>query len=155
MLKPYLCTMSLKAQIDAAVIAAMKSKDSIKLRGLRDIKAQLLLAETSGKGDVTEEIELTILQKMAKQRQDSLKIYEDQNREDLAVIEREELALIQTYLPKPLSETELTSIIKAAISTSGAEGMKDMGKVMGIVKPEVGGGADGRTISEIIKKLLA
>ena len=92
---------------------------------------------------------------MAKQRQDSLKIYEDQDREDLAVKEREELEVIQNYLPKPLSETELTDIVKEAISTTGAEGMKDMGKVMGIVKSKVGGGADGRTISEIIKKLLA
>lgn len=147
--------MTLKAQIETSIIEAMKSKDSGKLRGLRDIKAQLLLAETSGKGGLNEAIELAILQKMAKQRQDSLSIFEEQGREDLAIKEREELSLIQTYLPVPLKDDELTSIIKESIESSGAEGMKDMGKVMGIVKLKVEGRADGRTISEIIKKLLS
>jgi len=147
--------MSLKAQIEAAITAAMKSKESGKLRGLRDIKAQLLLAETSGQGKVDEAKELSILQKMAKQRQDSLKIYEDQGREDLAAKEKEELDLLQNYLPQPMSSDELEQIVSEVIAQTGAESMRDMGKVMPLVKEKVGGAADGRTLSEIIKKILS
>ena len=147
--------MSLKSKIEAAITVAMKNKESGKLRGLREIKSQLLLAETSGQGEVDEAKELSILQKMAKQRQDSLKIYEDQDRQDLAIKEREELDLLQTYLPKPLSPDELEKIITDIIAQTGAESMRDMGKVMPIAKEKIGGGADGRTLSEIIKKLLS
>lgn len=147
--------MSLKSQIEAAITVAMKNKESAKLRGLREIKAQLLLAETSGKGAVDEAQELTILQRMAKQRQDSLKIYQDQGREDLAQKEKEELDLLQTYLPKPLTTDELEKIVQEIIQQTGAESMRDMGKVMPLAKEKVGGAADGRTLSEIIKKLLS
>ncbi len=147
--------MSLKSKIEAAITVAMKNKKSGKLRGLREIKSQLLLAETSGQGEVDEAKELSILQKMAKQRQDSLKIYEEQDRQDLAAKEREELELLQTYLPKPLSADELEIIIKEIIAQTGAESMRDMGKVMPLAKEKIGGGADGRTLSEIIRKLLS
>jgi len=147
--------MSLKSKIEAAITVAMKNKESGKLRGLREIKSQLLLAETSGQGEVDEAKELSILQKMAKQRQDSLKIYEEQDRQDLAAKEREELELLQTYLPKPLSADELEIIIKEIIAQTGAESMRDMGKVMPLAKEKIGGGADGRTLSEIIRKLLS
>lgn len=147
--------MSLKSQIEAAITVAMKNKESAKLRGLREIKAQLLLAETSGKGAVDEAQELTILQRMAKQRQDSLKIYQDQGREDLAQKEKEELDLLQNYLPKPLTTDELEKIVQEIIQQTGAESMRDMGKVMPLAKEKVGGAADGRTLSEIIKKLLS
>ena len=147
--------MSLKSKIEAAITVAMKNKESGKLRGLREIKSQLLLVETSGQGEVDEAKELSILQKMAKQRQDSLKIYEEQDRQDLAAKEREELELLQTYLPKPLSADELEIIIKEIIAQTGAESMRDMGKVMPLAKEKIGGGADGRTLSEIIRKLLS
>ncbi|MDB4347109.1 GatB/YqeY domain-containing protein [Bacteroidia bacterium] len=147
--------MSLKSKIEAAITVAMKNKESGKLRGLREIKSQLLLAETSGQGEVDEAKELSILQKMAKQRQDSLKIYEEQDRQDLAAKEREELELLKTYLPKPLSADELEIIIKEIIAQTGAESMRDMGKVMPLAKEKIGGGADGRTLSEIIRKLLS
>ncbi len=147
--------MSLKSKIEAAITVAMKNKESGKLRGLREIKSQLLLAETSGQGEVDEAKELSILQKMAKQRQDSLKIYEEQDRQDLAAKEREELELLQTYLPKPLSADELEIIIKEIIAQTGAESMRDMGKVMPLAKEKIGGGANGRTLSEIIRKLLS
>lgn len=147
--------MSLKVQVEKAILTAMKSKDATALRGLREIKAQLLLAQTSGNGEVDEAAELKILQKMAKQRQDSIAIYEEQGREDLAVKEREELVTISAYLPAQMSLEELADIVKNAINTSGAEGMKDMGKVMPLVKDAVKGAADGKAISEIIKKLLS
>lgn len=147
--------MSLKATIEKAMLGAMKAKKTEELRGLREIKSQLLLLGTSGKGEITETMELQVLQKMAKQRQDSLSIYEEQGREDLAKKEREELELISTYLPKQLSENELEAIVKEIIFSTGAKGMKDMGKVMGAAKQKIGAAADGKTLSGIIKSLLS
>lgn len=147
--------MSLKAKVEKAILDAMKSKESDKLRGLREIKSQLLLLETSGAGNITEEMEMNILQKMSKQRKDSLTIYEEQGREDLAKKERQELEIIDAYLPQQMDESELTQIIGQIISSTGASGMKDMGKIMGLAKQKVGASADGKTLSMVVKKLLS
>lgn len=147
-------TMSLKQRIETAILEAMKNKEAAKLRGLREIKAQLLLLETSGEGEVTEEKEMSVLQKMAKQRQDSLEIYENQGRKDLAKKEVEELNIISEYLPKQLEEAEIETLVKEIIAQTNAEGMKDMGKVMGLAKQKVGAQADGKTLAQIVRKLL-
>lgn len=146
--------MSLKQRIETAILEAMKNKEAAKLRGLREIKAQLLLLETSGEGEVTEEKEMSVLQKMAKQRQDSLEIYENQGRQDLAKKEVEELNIISEYLPKQLEEAEIETLVMEIIAQTNAEGMKDMGKVMGLAKQKVGAQADGKTLAQIVRKLL-
>jgi len=135
--------------------AAMKAKDKAAMRGIRAIKSAILLAKTDGSGqDLNEEWEIKMLQKLVKQRKDSLNIYEKQNREDLAQIEREEIAVIEKYLPKPLSEADLEAFLKKIIEETGASGMKDMGKVMGLANKQLAGKADGRTIAGVVKKLL-
>jgi uncharacterized protein YqeY len=134
----------------------MKAKDQAALRGVRAIKAALLLAKTDGSGATIDEgAEIKILQKLIKQRQDSLDIYTKQNREDLAVKEREEIEIIQNYLPEQLSEEELEARLKTIIERVGAEGMRDMGKVMGMASKEFAGKADGKTISATVKRLLS
>jgi len=148
--------MSLEARVMQDLKTAMKAKDQAALRGLRAIKSAILLAKTDGSGqEITEELEIKMLQKLVKQRQDSLAIYEEQGREDLAAKEREEIAVIQAYLPEPLSEAELEAQLQAIIAQVGAESMRDMGKVMGVASKAFGGRADGKTISTIVKKLLA
>ncbi len=146
--------MGLKDKVELSIKEAMKAKQTAVLRGLREIKAQLLLAETSGQGEVTEEKEISVLQKMAKQRQDSIAIYEEQDRTDLAQKEKEELEVIMQFLPEPLSTEELTAMVQNIITKLGASGMKDMGRVMPAAKEAASGRADGRTLSEIIRKLL-
>ena len=134
----------------------MKAKDQASLRGIRAIKAAILLAKTDGSGtDVDEQKGIKILQKLVKQRQESLDIYTKQNREDLAVKEREEIEVIQRYLPEPLTAEELDTQLRAIISEVGAESMRDMGKVMGAANQRFAGRADGRTISTKIKELLS
>ncbi len=148
--------MSLESKIMQDLKAAMKAKDQASLRGIRAIKSALLLAKTDGTGqEITPEMEIKMLQKLVKQRQDSLSIFEEQGREDLAVTEREEIEVIMQYLPKQLSEAELEPALQAIIERVGAESMRDMGKVMGAANKEFAGKADGKTISSVVKRLLA
>jgi uncharacterized protein YqeY len=148
--------MTLEQRITQDLKTAMKAKDQAALRGVRAIKAALLLAKTDGSGaTIDEAAEIKILQKLIKQRQDSLDIYTKQNREDLAVKEREEIEIIQNYLPEQLSEQELEARLKTIIDRVGAEGMRDMGKVMGMASKEFAGKADGKTISATVKRLLS
>ncbi|HHJ49992.1 MAG TPA: GatB/YqeY domain-containing protein [Phaeodactylibacter sp.] len=149
--------MNLEAKVMQALKQAMKDKDEAAKRGLRAIKNAILLYKTSGEGsgELDEAAEIKLLQKLVKQRQDSLDIYEKQGREDLAQTEREELEVINRFLPKQLSEEELTEKLKAIIQQTGASSMKDMGKVMGLATKELAGQADGKTISQIVRKLLS
>ncbi|MCX2432435.1 MULTISPECIES: GatB/YqeY domain-containing protein [unclassified Pedobacter] len=136
---------------------AMLAKDQAQLRGLRAIKAALLLARTE-KGsseDMTEEAELKILQKLIKQRRESADIYKSQNRADLYQVEEEEIAVISQFLPKQLSREEVAVIIDEVIKQSGATSVKDMGKVMGPANQALAGKADGKLIAEIVKEKLA
>ena len=148
--------MSLQQNIDQDIKSAMLSKDSSRLRGLRAIKAALLVAKTEkGAESVTEDTEIKVLQRLVKQRKESAEIYQTQNRQDLYQIELEELQVIEAYLPKQMDRDEISAHISAVIKQTGAAGMKDMGKVMGIVNKDLAGKADGKTISELVKALLA
>jgi len=149
--------MSLQEKIDQDIKSAMLKKDSGRLRGLRAIKAALLVAKTEkGAQEVlTEEAEVKVLQKLAKQRKESAEIYSSQNRPDLLQIEKEELLVIESYLPKQLDKDEISVHIKQIIAQTGASSIKDMGKVMAIVSKDLAGKADGRTVSELVKELLA
>lgn len=147
--------MSLEKKIMTDLKEAMKSKDQAALRSIRAIKAAILLSKTDGSGKELDEAgEIKMLQKLVKQRQESMDIYVKQGREDLAAVEKEEIAVLQRYLPQPLSEDELKSIIQDIITQTGASGMKDMGKVMGMASSKVAGRADGKTLSGIVKSLL-
>jgi uncharacterized protein YqeY len=149
--------MSLELNINAAIKAAMLAKSEAELRALRAIKAALLLAKTAegGGGELTEADETKLLQKLAKQRKDSLDIFRQQNREDLAVKEEEELAVIEKYLPKQMDEAELKAAIAGIIASTGASSPADMGKVMGAATKQLAGKADGKAISAVVKELLA
>ena len=148
--------MSLETQLMEDLKTAMKAKDQAALRGIRAIKAAILLQKTDGTGEaLTEDKEIKMLQKLVKQRRDSLDIYEKQNREDLAAIEREEIAIIEKYLPSQMSEAELEKVIGELITQTGASSMKDMGKIMGMASKQLAGRADGKAISETVKKLLS
>jgi len=134
---------------------AMKAKDKAALRTIRAIKAAILIQKTDGTNtEMTEEMEIKLIQKMAKQRQDSMDIFVKQGREDLAVTEREELEVLKRYLPEQLTEDKIREIVSKIIADSGAEGMKDMGRVMGLASKELAGKADGKTISGVVKALL-
>ena len=147
--------MSLESKIMTDLKEAMKSKDQAAMRSIRAIKAAILLAKTDGSGKELDDAgEIKLVQKLVKQRQDSLDIYIKQNREDLAAVEREEIEVLKRYLPQQLSEDELRPIIAEIISETGAEGMKDMGKVMGIASQKLAGKADGKTISTIVRQSL-
>ncbi len=146
----------LEQKINADLKTAMKAKDKVALRAIRAIKAAILLTKTDGSGsELDAESEIKLIQKLAKQRQDSLDIYIKQDREDLAQIEKEELEILSRYLPKQLSTEELQPIVASIIEKSGATSMKDMGKVMGMASKELAGKADGKSISAMVKKLLA
>ncbi len=148
--------MSLESRLMTDLKEAMKAKDQAALRSIRAAKAAIILLKTDGTGkEIDESGEIKLIQKLVKQRQDSLEIFEKQEREDLAVKEREEIAVLQKYLPQQLSEAELTPIIKAIIEKTGASGMKDMGKIMGMASGQLSGQADGKTISAIVKNLLS
>jgi len=149
--------MSLELNINAAIKTAMLAKAEADLRALRAIKAAILLAKTSegGGGELTEADETKLLQKLAKQRKDSLDIFRAQNREDLAVKEEEELVVIEKYLPKQMSESELKEAVSAIIASTGASSPADMGKVMGVASKQLAGKADGKAISALVKELLA
>ncbi|MEZ4985204.1 MAG: GatB/YqeY domain-containing protein [Saprospiraceae bacterium] len=147
--------MNLEQKVMEDLKTAMKAKDQATLRGVRAIKAAILLAKTDGSGkEIDAETEIKILQKLIKSRQDSLDIYTQQNREDLAQTEREEIAVIQRYLPAQLSVDELKERIQTIIERTGANSIKDMGKVMGMANKEFAGQADGKTISAVVKELL-
>jgi hypothetical protein len=147
----------LEQQINQEIKAAMLSKNEARLRGLRAIKAAILLAKTEkGATDsVSEDAEVKVLQKLAKQRKESAEIYKTQNREDLYIIEIEELEVIEGFLPKQLSYEEVEAEIQAVIASTGATSIKDMGKVMGLANKQLAGKADGKMISEIVKQLLS
>lgn len=145
--------MSLETSIMAEMKEAMKSKDEATLRGLRAIKAALLLLKTSG-SEVTEDAELKMLQKLVKQRKDSLEIFQQQNRTDLAQKEEEEIKVIEKFLPQPLSEEELKLAVQKIIIDTGASSPADMGKVMGAATKQLAGKADGKAISAVVKELL-
>lgn len=148
--------MSLENTINEDLKNAMKARDQAALRGIRAIKSAILIYNTSGAGDeLNPEKEITLLQKLVKQRQDSLDIFEKQGREDLAIIEREEIAVIMRYLPKQLTEEELKEAIRAIMTRLGASTMKDMGRVMAEASKEFAGKADGKTISAVVKGLLS
>lgn len=134
----------------------MIAKDKTRLSALRAIKSLILLEETKSgaKAEITEEDELKILTKAAKQRKDSAEIYEQQGRADLLEVELAELAIIQEFLPKAMTEEEITEAIKAIIAQTGASSPKDMGKVMGVASKELAGKADGKVIAEKVKSLL-
>lgn len=148
--------MSLEQKLMTDLKEAMKAKDQAKLRSIRAVKAALLLMKTDGSGDeITAEKEIKLVQKLVKQRKESLDIYQQQGREDLAAVEREEIQVLETYLPEQMGEEELTSIIKGIIDRVGASSMADMGKVMGMASKELAGKADGKAISTIVKQILA
>jgi uncharacterized protein YqeY len=148
--------MSLSDKISEQMKTAMKAKDAVSLRSLRAIKSALmLLATQEGGKEVTAEDELATLVKMAKQRKDSLTIYKEQGRKDLAVIEEEELAVIETFLPAQMSEEEVAKEIEIIMAQTGANSMKDMGKVMGMANGKLKGRADGKMIADMVKKLLS
>jgi uncharacterized protein len=149
--------MSLKQSVESEIKKAMLAKDKDRLRALRAIKSMIMLEETKTGGDkgVSEDDEMKLLTRAAKQRKDSAEIYQQQNREDLASVELAELEVINEFLPKQLSEEELEAEIKQIIAQVGAEGPKDMGKVMGVATKQLAGKADGKLISQKVKSLLA
>lgn len=149
--------MSLKSQIDNDIKQAMLAKDKDALTALRSIKSLILLEETkegSVGGDLKAEDELKLLTKAAKQRRESADIFKSQGREDLSSKELAELAIIERYLPKQLSAEELEAKIKDILTRVGAKGPADMGKVMGVATKELAGQADGKVVSETVKRLL-
>lgn len=149
--------MSLETQIMTEMKEAMKAKNEGVLRALRAIKAEIIKAKTEpgAAGEIDEATEQKFLQKMMKQRRDSLEIFEKQGREDLASKEKEEMAVIERFLPKQLDEAELKEIVKKIIAETGASSPADMGKVMGVASKQLAGKADGKTISGMVKDLLA
>ena len=148
--------MSLEKDVMTQMKAAMKAKDAAALEALRAVKSAILLAKTeNSQQDLSEEQEIKILQKLVKQRKDSAILYREQNREDLAEPEEKQAEVIAQFLPEQLSEAEIEANVEAIIAQTGAEGMKDMGKVMGLASKELAGKADGKTISMIVKKKLA
>lgn len=148
--------MSLQNDIMTAMKAAMKDKDQMALAALRAVKSEILLAqtETGSKEDITKEHEIKILSKLVKQRKDSAAIFTEQNRLDLAEPELAQAEVISQFLPEQLTEAEIENVVTDTIAKVGAEGMKDMGKVMGIVNQQLAGKADGKTISTIVKNKL-
>lgn len=139
------------------IVAAMKAKDKVRLEALRNIKKVFIEAKTApGANDTLEDAAaMKILQKLAKQGNDSAALYRNQNREDLAEAEMAQVAVIESYLPKPLSVEEIEEAVKGIIAETGATSIKEMGKVMGAANKLLAGKADGKTISDVVKKLLA
>jgi uncharacterized protein len=149
--------MSLEQKIMGELKTAMLAKDEKALRSLRAIKAAILLAKTSegAGGELKEDDEIKLLQKLVKQRKDSLEIFQQQNRTDLAQKEKEEIEIIEKFLPKQLSADEIKAELSAIISEVGASSPADMGKVMGAATKKLAGKADGKTISALVKELLS
>lgn len=149
--------MSLEQTINQDIKAAMIAKDNVKLRGLRAIKSAILLAKTEKTHveDISEDAEIKVLQKLVKQRKESAEIYKTQNREDLYQVEIEEKEVIEAYLPKQLDQSEIEAVVKEIVAETGASSIKDMGKVMGLANQRLAGKADGSTISQVVKAILA
>ena len=148
--------MSLEQSVMADLKTAMLTKSQAGLRAIRAIKSAILLAKTSAGGkELSEEDEVKMLQKLVKQRQESISIYETQQREDLAAPEREEVAIISKYLPEMMSEDDVRKAVKAAIEETGAKSPAEMGKVMGVVTKALAGKADNNMVSALVKELLS
>ncbi len=149
--------MSLETEIMAKMKDAMKAKDEATLRGLRAIKAEIIKAKTEpgAGGTISEEGELKMLQKMMKQRKDSLDIFTQQGRADLAAKEAEEIAVIEQFLPKQLDEAAIKEIVSSIIAEVGALSLADLGKVMGVASKQLAGKADGKAIAAVVKELLS
>ncbi|WP_223598107.1 GatB/YqeY domain-containing protein [Chryseobacterium sp. GVT01B] len=148
--------MSLENIISEAIKTAMREKDRIALDSLRAVKSQILLLQTEARGaEVSAEQEIAILQRMIKQRKDSFEQFSAQGRQDLAEVEEAQMKVIEKFLPKQLSAEELETEIKNIISETGAESIKDLGKVMGAASKALAGKSDGKSISEMAKKLLS
>jgi len=149
--------MSLQEQIMDAMKVAMKEKNQVALQALRSVKSAILLAqtETGAKGELSEDEEIKILQKLVKQRKDSASIYTQQGREDLAAPEIAEAEVIEQFLPEQMSDEEVAAVVEEIIRKTGADSMKDMGKVMGMANKELSGRADGKTISTLVKARLS
>lgn len=148
--------MSLEIIITEAIKTAMKAKDRVALDSLRAVKSQIILLQTEARGvEVTAEQEIAILQRMIKQRKDSYEQFTAQGRDDLAVVEEAQIKVIEQFLPSQFSSEELEVEIKQIISQTGAESMKDLGKVMGLASKNLAGKSDGKSISEMAKKLLS
>ncbi len=148
--------MGLQQLVTEQIKEAMKAKDKVALESLRAIKSALLLArtETGSDAEMSEEAEVQLVQKLVKQRKDSAAIFIEQGRDDLADPELAQIAVIEKFLPEQLSEEEIEKVVVMIIESTGASGMKDMGKVMGMVSKELAGQADGKTISTIVKSKL-
>ena len=149
--------MALIDKISAAIMIAMKEKDTVSLESLRAVKSALLLAQTQkgGSSGVSEEEEIKILQKLVKQRKESADIYISQNRTELADVEINQSKIIKGFLPKQMSVSEIEKIITELIIETGASDMKDMGKIMGMASKKLSGKADGKTISNIVRAKLS
>lgn len=148
--------MSLELTINEAIKTAMREKDKVALDSLRAVKSQILLLKTEAKGaDVSVEQEIAILQRMIKQRKDSYEQFVSQNRTDLAEVEAAQMKVIEQFLPAQLTAEELEAEIKKIITETGAESIKDLGKVMGTASKALAGKSDGKSISEMVKKLLS
>lgn len=149
--------MSLQVVLMEKLKEAMKAKDTVALESLRAIKSAILLAQTESgaKEEITEDQELKLLQKLVKQRKDSAVLFTEQGREDLAAPELAQAEIIAQFLPAQMSESDIKIAIAAIVTELGAEGMKDMGKVMGVASTTLAGKADGKTISVVVKQLLS
>jgi uncharacterized protein YqeY len=148
--------MSLEQKVMGELKTAMLAKDEAGLRSLRAIKAAIIVAKTAegAKGEITEDDEIKLLQKLVKSRKDSLEIFQQQNRPELAKKEEEEIAVIEKFLPKQMSAEEIKAAVAAIIAETGASSPADMGKVMGVATKQLAGKADGKTISALVKELL-
>jgi uncharacterized protein len=149
--------MNLEQQVMGEMKDAMKAKDDAALRGLRAIKAEIIKAKTEpgANGEISAEGEMKLLQKIVKQRRDSLEIFTQQNRPDLAIKEQEEIAIIEKFLPKQLTSDEIKSALTEIIASVGATSIADLGKVMGVATKQLAGKADGKIVSALVKELLA
>ncbi|HOV45056.1 MAG TPA: GatB/YqeY domain-containing protein [Ferruginibacter sp.] len=148
--------MTLEEQINTDLKAAMMAKDEVRLRGVRAIKSAIIIAKTEkgANGVISPEKEVQMLQKLVKQRRDSIAEFEKANRTDLIAKEQEEVAVIEKYLPAMMSEDEVREVVKAAIASTGATTQKEMGKVIGVVSKQLAGKADNKMIADTVKSLL-
>jgi uncharacterized protein len=146
--------MNLEEKINTDLKTAMLAKEEAKVRSLRAIKQAILIAKTSGNGNVSAEEEVKMLQKLVKQRKESLEIYKQQNRNDLAKTEEEEIAVIEKYLPSQMGEDQIRTELQKIIANVGAKAPSDMGKVMGVASKQFAGKADNKIVSQLVKQLL-
>jgi len=147
--------MSLESRLNDDLKTAMRAKDQVSLRTIRAVKTALTLMKTDGSGsEINEESEIKLLQKLAKQRKESLDIFTKQGREDLAAKEKEEITVLEKYLPAQMDAAELEKVLTDLVAKTGASGMGDMGKIMGMASKQLAGKADGKAISGIVRKLL-